>query len=686
MKLAVFLQILLLCLFGLGGCATEMSEKLYVYNSEQSDPVITAALHGETLAQRLPNSKERITFNERLIGSLEKNGEIFSVAHFGRGYESKYGFKTETSKLKLKGLIDVAVEVDMRNSVPLYRFVLTPQHTIKSKHVDRWAPIVRVNIEIEYGRNKSFSLFAPLPEGERLKNGQIITPWVYCGRCFINDSSYALNDDDEYFRLYKERITWLMQKVNYKRPIKSARGLSFINGDTPALKNKGIAEWAVGTDQAEAARQAFIADYADYNTRVEQAKLANQAYDFFINNKYAPLTMWKQFRNSDCPKYMAGANTNQAPDYNRKLIRQNQDFIRCAERVVDSYNFEAFVLAYPDLVEREQVLWEKTYGIERQTIDDVDGQLQYAKDNINGAYNGIEEIQSYINIKEEGYAKEKRQREMTMATLNNFRQKYNAMTVESRNKQVIVSPDGRVSTVGKERERAIEQGRMQAYLDKNKKTKVQKRPNVNNKQVPSRSPDSASTKEASQSAGSGSSSDSSPQSKNLEPDNAPGIDDGSNTPANQTLDQRMENLNSQIAKKEMQEKELQQQLEDRKAREFGIATARAEGKQQNVVAISGGMNGCVELLEVKRYPGKSPFSSCSYDQPERLSTGFRFRNSCELPVDVHIDIDYDNDSSKPSAEYNIKPGKARTTVSHCGLSDYSYTYKETGESVRRRSK
>ena len=148
----------------------------------------------------------------------------------------------------------------------------------------------------------------------------------------------------------------------------------------------------------------------------------------------------------------------------------------------------------------------------------------------------------------------------------------------------------------------------------------------------------------------------------------------------------MENLNSQIAKKEMQEKELQQQLEDRKAREFGIATARAEGKQQNVVAISGGMNGCVELLEVKRYPGKSPFSSCSYDQPERLSTGFRFRNSCELPVDVHIDIDYDNDSSKPSAEYNIKPGKARTTVSHCGLSDYSYTYKETGESVRRRSK
>ena len=686
MKLAVFWQILLLCLFVLGGCATEMSEKLYVYKSEQSDPVITAALHGETLAQRLPNSKERITFNERLIGSLEKNGEIFSVAHFGRGYQSKYGFKTEASKLKRKGLIDVAVEVDMRHGVPVYRFVLTPQHAIKGKHIDRWAPIVRVNIEMEYGRNKSFSLFAPLPEGERLKNGQIITPWVYCGRCFINDSSYALDDEDEYFRLYKERITWLMQKVNYKKPVKNARGLSFLNEDTPALKNKGIAEWAVGTDRAEAARQAFIADYADYNTRVEQAKLANQAYDFFINNKYAPLTMWKQFSKSDCQKYLTGANTNQAPDYNRKLIRQNQNFIRCAERAVNAYNFEAFVLAYPDLVEREQVLWEKTYGIERQAIDDVDGQLQYAKDDINGAYNGIEEIQSYINIKEERYAKEKRQREITMAALNDFSQKYETMMVESRNKQVVVSPDGRVSTVGKEHERAIEQGRMQAYLDKNKKAKVQRRPDVNNKHVPSRSPDPSSPKESSQSADSRSSGGSSPQNKNLEADTAPVVDDGSNTPADQALDQRMANLNSQIAKKEMREKELQQQLEDRKDRDFGIATARVEGKQQNVVPISGGMNGCVELLEIKRYPGKSPLGSCSYDQPERLSTEFRFRNSCELPVDVHIDIDYDNDSSKPSAEYNIKPGKARTTVSHCGLSDYSYTYKETGESVRRRSK
>ena len=118
-----------------------------------------------------------------------------------------------------------------------------------------------------------------------------------------------------------------------------------------------------------------------------------------------------------------------------------------------------------------------------------------------------------------------------------------------------------------------------------------------------------------------------------------------------------------------------------RAREVAIATR----SNQQVEPISGGMNGCVALLAVNRYPGKSPLSSCGYSQPERLSTEFRFRNNCEVPVDVHIDIDSDEGSRSTSGEYGIKPGKARTSVSYCGLSDYSYTYQETRESVKRRS-
>lgn len=683
MKCIALLPTFLMCLVGLAGCATEMSESLYVFNSEQSKPVVTSAQHGETLAQRVPASSESLTFSGRLIGRLEKNGTIYPGPSFARGYRSQYGFKTETSELKRRGLIDVAVEIDMRGGVPVYRFVLTPQLSIKSKHVAYWDPIARVRVENKRGKNKSFSLLAPLPEGERLKNGQIITPWVYCGRCFVNEGSYSLKNDDEYFRLYNERIDWLKPMRNYKRSINIVGGFSLLPENSNMLKRQGIEDLSVGDDLAESARQAFIHDYADYKARVEQSKLANRAYQFFIDNKYAPLTMWEQFEKADCPKYLTGANINQTPDYNRKYIRQNKEFIRCARSSVDSYNFEAFVAVYPELIAREETLWEKTYGIERQKIDNVEGQLQYAKNVIDGAYNGIENIQRYINVTEERYARERRQREITMNAFNDVSQKFAGMMAESRNKQVVVTADGRVSTVGREQERAVEQGRMQAYLDANKKEEKPRDADVKFKSSELTKPPEG--EKADREKNAVPSAAPSAQSQKVKPAVAPVASDGDDTLANQEQDQRMTKLESQIAKKKAREQELQQQLEERKEREFGVATARVKEKPQAVVPMSGGMNGCVTLLAVKRYPGKSPLGSCSYDQPERLSTEFRFRNSCELPVDIHLEIDYDDGSSKPSAEYGIKSGKARTTISYCGLSDYSFTYEETRESVRRRS-
>lgn len=652
------------CLLTLMACSAGMDESLYVQKTESSDPIVSRARQGGTLSQRVPNPKERVTLSQRLIGSVDRNGEALAEARFGTPYRSRYGNQADTRALKQKGIIDVAVEVDLRGGIPVYRFVLTPQRSIERQHVERWAPVARVSITFQRGR--SFSLLAPLPEGPRLRNGQVITPWVHCDDCLINDQPHGDLEEGEYYRLYQARIRWLSQGAGLGRPLESVTGLRLHPADAVEIRNLGVAAMVVGDAAAESARQASIEDYAAYEARVEQARLANRAYTFFIDSKYAPLTMRQQFRRSDCPKYHNDANTNQNAEYNRTLIEDNRAFIRCARRVVDGYHFEAYIAAHPDLVEREQRLWEKTYGIERETIDDVEGQLQFARDAINGAYEGIDNILDYVKVKEEQYAREQRQHAMTMAALDDFSRNFASMMADMRDQQVVVYPDGRVTTISEVREHAIEQGRMQAYRDAQPATGKDEAPTKPAASTPGAEPSSPPASAASapnrvDSAAAASTGPSAP----AEPAGTPVAQAGGPAPAPPQTGQAA------------REAEPPRPADNKQATQVA--------RPQAVEPHSGGVNGCVALLQVKRHPGKSPLSSCSYTEPERLSTEFTFRNQCEFPVHITIDIDYDDGVSKAGREYDVKPGRVRSTVPYCGLSDYAYHYEETRESVRQRS-
>jgi len=157
---------------------------------------------------------------------------------------------------------------------------------------------------------------------------------------------------------------------------------------------------------------------------------------------------------------------------------------------------------------------------------------------------------------------------------------------------------------------------------------------------------------------------------------------GTGSGQNQKKQQRQQEQEKQAAElKRQQERAKQSQIAQLPATQTRPKPDPV--KKPELQPYTGGINGCVELLEAKRRPGSSVNSSCSEDN--RYSTSFRFRNDCSFPVNIYIEIDYDDGTTKTRGEYGVRSGRVATTVSYCGLSDYAFHYEETNESFRKRS-
>ena len=90
----------------------------------------------------------------------------------------------------------------------------------------------------------------------------------------------------------------------------------------------------------------------------------------------------------------------------------------------------------------------------------------------------------------------------------------------------------------------------------------------------------------------------------------------------------------------------------------------------------GGMEGCVEVIETRRSTGSSALSACSYDEPDRPSMTIVYQNNCGFAVDVETRIAMDTGESDSWTEYDLRPGRRRSTADLCGLISYEFAYEE----------
>ncbi len=680
MQLVRIICVLMLAL--VVGCAGSMSEVGYVYKTLDSDPMVSR-VRVEKARQQAPQGDKGVIYSYRLVGQEVPKGDDA----FFKAYRSRYGFETKTSELKRKGLLDTAVEMTFLDGVPVYRFVITPQRNVDRQRIAAWGDWVRVSVLAQWGsgRDKYVDLYAPLPEGERLQNGQVVTPWVSCESCFGGYGGSAIrgnSDDEQYMRNY-EKISrsFLSSASSRNSVVKRLLSIRF-----PTEKASGFPQdIAVGIDAAEAARLKTVARLEAYRTHVARAKQGNWAYSRFIASKYKPLTMAAFMKKHDCGGYNGDANINQNAEYNYGLIDENQRYIRCVKQAVERYNFAAYTSIYPQLREREAELGEKTYGIERQKILSAEGQLNYARDSINAAYNGIESIAGYANYKEQQYARDQRQKQVWNNSLAQFQKDWNARMVTMNNERVVVRPDGIISTVGEERERAAEIARTQALLDKARPAKPEAGAEpVAPKQLQESSVSvAAMVDDDSGKTADSAADDSGAGSLEVKPEADPDPETNKQAQAEKLAEKEREEAEMRRKNEELQQRQ-EAQVQAIADREAELKRQMEEKRRASIQPISGGMRGCVDLLDIKRYPGKSPLSSCSYDEPERYSTEFLFRNNCNVPVNIVVEIDYDRGISRQGTEYDVRPGKKSRSVAYCGLADYSFTYEETGSSVRRR--
>lgn len=618
-----------LALLCLSGCATSMSQTAYLSGSLEKNGLQTRIQNPERAAERFAESGKQVIKANRLIGGRKGNTKSFAPP-----YRSRYGFDEEKSSLKQRALIDVAVHFDVLNQMPAYRFVLTPQDNISAEQIAAWKPVARVAMSV--GARDRVNLLAPLPTGNRLVQGQVVTPWVFCASCIAYKTSQRRLSNDLYLRQFGTHARALAGGAGSRQVLQ----LSFIDAG----------EMATGLADAQAARKTFGAKLQTHFTRQAEAKDANMAYYLFLRDEYLPLTMKAKLRASKCSDFRTGPNTNQNAEYHREEIQKNERAIRCTQLVADKFDFKTYVAAYPKLLAREQALWDKTYGRERTEIIDPQGQLEFARKEIELAYNGIEQMQQYAEAKEAQYARKRRAREAQMAAFQTASQNIQTMMQQTRENQVVVTSDGMVSTVGEERRRAVERAKYESQRRESDRRKHRHRTGA----PANHSDERVATK--------------------------------TESPAKPPGDVAAKSVKAPAQPLPSESKEKpESNLKAASAVQQEAPPSPAAPPPEKPQPLAGGMQGCVTLVETKRYPGKSPHSSCSYNEPDREALTLKFRNNCGVPVNVTMDLLNDTGETETSGEYNIKPGRERTSVGFCGAIKYSYRYEETRESVARRS-
>ena len=631
-------SVLVAVVLGLVGCASTMDQSQYVNSTLRGENPERGIRDAAVAKHGLPGESRHYAKAVRLIGASSAPASSFS-----QPYRSRYGYGQDVGALKRLGLIDVAVRYDMQDDVPVYRFVLTPKRNVSAEAIRSWAPIARVAVTLGY--NQRAYLYAPLPPvGERLVNGQVVTPWTFCPACIAYSSGQSKLSDDDFMREFKTRAPRLIQGSAYR----GIDNLGFVT------KAEGLTS---GVDAAAAARQAFVQRLAGHGDKRVAAAEANRRYTDFINNTYKPRTMAAALREARCGSYRTAPNINQNAEYNRREITANERYIRCAGKVADAYDFAAYTADWPELEARETALWEQTYGIERKALVDPEGQLAYARSGIEEAYAGIDNLLRYANAKEAQYARKQRSQQAMMTAFQNANRNIQTMMAETRDRRVVVTPEGYVSTVGEERRRALERARVGAH-------KPHRRSDAKKPRRPDRRDTAPNTAAAADSAADAATPDV------AQSESAPATGDSNAAPPMQVA--TAEAAAPVAAAEPAPEAEAE-------------VERTAPVPEPEVEPISGGMQGCVQLVETIRHPGKSALSSCTYDEPERMALTLKFRNACGVPVHVMMDLLYDTGETEEAGEYNIGPGRTRTSVGFCGATKYSYSYEETSESVSKRS-
>lgn len=616
------------------GCATLMDERVYVDDTVTRDALTTQSSQPET--ESLAPDVRKL-YAARLTSGpyAQPTSAFYNPDAANRGPE-------RLSDIEARAMMDVVVEFqwDKDDLVPAYRFIMTPYKKLDSQHANAWSSLAVITLK--HGKYSSAMLVAPLPPAsQRLVNGQIVTPWTFCEACFESGKNGARvpekNRKSQYRILRSNFVTEIDSPHLGFTSNTGIEKLRFMEAD-PHSK-VGDAVFVTGATAVKTARQEFVSRSKAREQRLSQIQRNNRIYKNFIEEKYTPVHMYghQDRAGPDCKRYFSRPNTNQGVKVNQEFIDANYAFIDCAQRVLQQYDIKPYVAMYPDLAKREQMLWERTSGIKREKVITPEQMVAWGQDEIENAYAGIEKIQARIDGLYANQARKQAQSNAMSAILAGLNQSIAQQKAENN-----------------QRQRQLDLLQAQARRP---------RPAAPSRPIPTAKPGPQTTAQT--------------QSSNSPPPAAGTPEQASNTSSDNPQTSGDDTSSSAGPAKLVQVAEADQTTTQ--------ITPPRPPEKIGAEPVAGGEQGCVALVEANRYPGKSALSSCLYSEPERESLEMKFRNSCGVPVNVSIDLLHDSGETRTSAEYNIKPGKMRTTNGYCGATRYAYKYEETSESVRARS-
>lgn len=619
------------------GCATLIQERAYVNDTLSRDAITTQSSQPES-ESLAPDVRKLYAARLASARSAQPAAAFRNPDAIKRGAEP-------LSDIETRAMMDVVVEFqwDEDDLVPAYRLIMTPYRNIEPQDVEAWSPLAVITLK--RSRWTSAMMVAPLPAaGQRLINGQIVTPWTFCEFCFESGNDGVRLPEN------RRKVQYRILRSNFLQDVESPHLGFAANMGIEKLRflkaaphrSIGDAVLVTGAAAVQSARKAFVSQSEARDQRLNIVSTHNRNYRRFLDEKYGPTHLAAYFTNGgpDCDDdddYSSTPNINQGADYNQRLIDQNYAFIDCAQRVLQAYDIARYTEVYPDLVKREQMLWERTTGAKREKILSPEAMVDWGQGHIERAYAGIERMQARIDGLNARHAREQSQNNAMSALLASMNQAIATQKAENQNRQ-----------------REID--RLQAQARRPRPTTTPRR------YTPSGSRNQQQAQQVSVQAAN-------------DPRVSGGVPEESGGSGGDT--QQSAAAGDLARTGESDQTPPQPPV--------SAVAASSQPEKIGTESISGGENGCVALVEANRYPGKSALSSCSYDEPERKSLELEFHNSCGVPVNVSIDLLIDDGTTNTSGEYNIKPGRTRTTVGHCGATRYAFSYEETAESARNRS-
>ncbi|GAB5390211.1 MAG: hypothetical protein Alpg2KO_31790 [Alphaproteobacteria bacterium] len=661
---------------------------------------------------------------------LLSNNKSFNAFYSG-GYSQ---YPSRAAWVRAGHLVDATIQFDLTDKVPLYKITLGAVNFGQAE-VNNWPDYLTVTMET--GNRQWVYLIAKLPEDRTLTDKQISTDWVYCPACIRSGMTLdPAKSKDDNIRVFDQTMTRINAWAKYRSQPNSEgnriRNLMFSESTTR--------KFVTGRDEAEKARAQLVAHVQGFEEKRALAKAANASYNAFFTKVVQPLTIHALLKKNRCPaKYNASANPYWGTDGQRELISENRAYIRCHTRSLRAWDAAGYAAILPELKEREKELWERSFGIKRKTIYSAEAQVKDIQGRVEGAHAGIDDMYDRIDEMAEKRAERERQRRATQQAFMNTQMQINQMQQQVRDMAPVVRADGTVSSVGQERARALAAGR--AALARDRAEEAERRraatrsTRSSSSYSSSRSASSSSSSSASSSSatssGSGKSASASGGSGSGSAVQTGGSSGGgaemqgaageaTQSQAADDLAQQQQEQARQLAEQEAAEQarrdaeeQARQQAEEqarrdaeelarqqaeearrqkeeaRRLAEEEAARKRAEAeaerrRREAIQPIRGGEFGCVTVLKAKRTPGSSAHSSCSYNTPDREELEITFLNKCSVPVNIEINLNIDDGTNRKSGEYNVKPGRKRTTVGYCGALNYAFTYEETRDSLNKR--